>query len=170
MRRRRARRAARALGLRQVHAAAHREPARAARLRARHRSTATDVAELDPVELRRSIGYVIQAVGLFAHMTVAQNVAVVPSLLGWTRDGDRRARRRAAALVGLDPAALSRPPPEPTFGRRGAARRRRARDRCAAARAADGRAVRRRRRARSHRAAARARAHRRASCRRRRSS
>ena len=42
-----------------------------------------DVGELDAVELRRSIGYVIQAVGLFANMTVAQNIAVVPSLLGW---------------------------------------------------------------------------------------
>jgi osmoprotectant transport system ATP-binding protein len=44
-----------------------------------------DVATLDAVELRRSIGYAIQAVGLFAHMTVAENVAVVPSLLGWQR-------------------------------------------------------------------------------------
>lgn len=43
----------------------------------------TDTATLDDVELRRSIGYVIQAVGLFGHMTIAQNVAVVPSLLHW---------------------------------------------------------------------------------------
>jgi osmoprotectant transport system ATP-binding protein len=40
-----------------------------------------DVAAQDAVALRRTIGYVIQAVGLFAHMTVAQNIAVVPSLL-----------------------------------------------------------------------------------------
>ena len=38
----------------------------------------TDVAELDPVELRRRIGYVIQQTGLFPHMTVAQNIACVP--------------------------------------------------------------------------------------------
>ncbi len=55
-----------------------------------------DVAELDAVELRRGIGYVIQAIGLFSHMTVAQNVAVVPSLLGWEPPRHRRPRRRAA--------------------------------------------------------------------------
>lgn len=44
-----------------------------------------DVAGLDPVTLRRSIGYAIQAVGLFSHMTVAQNVGIVPELLGWER-------------------------------------------------------------------------------------
>jgi osmoprotectant transport system ATP-binding protein len=50
-----------------------------------------DVAEVDPIELRRGIGYVIQGVGLFPHMTVAQNVAAVPELLGWPPD--RRAAR-----------------------------------------------------------------------------
>lgn len=45
----------------------------------------TDIATLDPIELRRSIGYAIQATGLFPHMNVAQNIAVVPSLLGWPR-------------------------------------------------------------------------------------
>lgn len=44
-----------------------------------------DLRERDPDELRRGIGYVIQAVGLFPHYTVAQNVAVVPGLLGWER-------------------------------------------------------------------------------------
>ncbi len=43
------------------------------------------VRELDPVELRRGIGYVIQQVGLFPHLTVAENVAMVPRLLGWKR-------------------------------------------------------------------------------------
>jgi len=43
-----------------------------------------DVTGLDPVELRRGIGYVFQGIGLFPHMTVADNVAVVPRLLGWT--------------------------------------------------------------------------------------
>jgi osmoprotectant transport system ATP-binding protein len=63
-----------------------------------------DVTEVDPVLLRRGIGYAIQAVGLFANMTVAQNVAVVPSLLGW--DSRRIAERvdELLALVGLDPA------------------------------------------------------------------
>jgi osmoprotectant transport system ATP-binding protein len=44
------------------------------------------VRELDETELRRGIGYVIQQVGLFPHMTVAENVATVPRLLGWRRD------------------------------------------------------------------------------------
>jgi osmoprotectant transport system ATP-binding protein len=42
-----------------------------------------DVRTADPVELRRGIGYVFQGVGLFPHMTAAENVAVVPRLLGW---------------------------------------------------------------------------------------
>jgi osmoprotectant transport system ATP-binding protein len=62
-----------------------------------------DVTQLDPVELRRSIGYVIQAVGLFANMTVAQNVAVVPSLLGWNRREIGQRVDELLALVGLDP-------------------------------------------------------------------
>jgi osmoprotectant transport system ATP-binding protein len=65
---------------------------------------ATDVGELDPVELRRGIGYVIQAVGLFSNMTVAQNVAVVPSLLGWDRREIAQRVDDLLRLVGLDPA------------------------------------------------------------------
>ena len=42
-----------------------------------------DVTHVDPIELRRSIGYVIQQIGLFPHMTIADNVATVPRLLGW---------------------------------------------------------------------------------------
>jgi osmoprotectant transport system ATP-binding protein len=45
----------------------------------------TSVRALDPTELRRGIGYVIQQVGLFPHMTVAENIATVPRLLGWSR-------------------------------------------------------------------------------------
>ncbi|MFD4601362.1 ATP-binding cassette domain-containing protein [Streptomyces sp. NPDC058464] len=62
-----------------------------------------DVAGVDPVRLRRRIGYVIQQVGLFPHRTVLDNTATVPALLGWKR---ARARDRAAELldlVGLDP-------------------------------------------------------------------
>ena len=43
------------------------------------------ITSQDPVELRRGIGYVIQQVGLFPHMTVAENIAMVPRLLGWKR-------------------------------------------------------------------------------------
>ncbi|MFI0261984.1 ABC transporter ATP-binding protein [Streptomyces sp. NPDC017056] len=62
-----------------------------------------DIATIDPVELRRRIGYVIQQVGLFPHKTVLDNTATVPHLLGWPR---KKARDRAAELldlVGLDP-------------------------------------------------------------------
>jgi osmoprotectant transport system ATP-binding protein len=63
-----------------------------------------DVMALDAVELRRSIGYVIQHVGLFPHWSIADNVATVPRLLGW--DAPRIARRvdELLALVGMDPA------------------------------------------------------------------
>lgn len=63
-----------------------------------------DVTRIDPVELRRSIGYVIQQVGLFPHMTIAQNVATVPKMLGW--DAPRIARRvdELLALVHMEPA------------------------------------------------------------------
>ncbi|HMD01963.1 MAG TPA: ABC transporter ATP-binding protein [Candidatus Baltobacteraceae bacterium] len=62
------------------------------------------VLEGDAESLRRGIGYVIQAVGLFPHMTVAQNVAIVPGLLGW--DASRIAARvdELLDLVRLDPA------------------------------------------------------------------
>ncbi|ADI09050.1 putative ABC transporter ATP-binding protein [Streptomyces bingchenggensis BCW-1] len=62
-----------------------------------------DIAAVDPVKLRRRIGYVIQQVGLFPHKTVLENTATVPALLGWQR---KKARDRAAELldlVGLDP-------------------------------------------------------------------
>src|SRR2546423_10893352 len=63
------------------------------------------VRGMDLTELRRGIGYVIQQVGLFPHMTVEGNVATVPRLLGWDR---RRIRERVGELlelVGLDPDA-----------------------------------------------------------------
>ncbi|MFG2194810.1 ABC transporter ATP-binding protein [Streptomyces sp. NPDC048639] len=62
-----------------------------------------DISTIDPVKLRRRIGYVIQQVGLFPHRTVLDNTATVPHLLGWHR---KKARARAAELldlVGLDP-------------------------------------------------------------------
>jgi len=45
----------------------------------------TDAADRNPVDLRRRIGYVFQRIGLFPHMTVGENVAVVPKLLGWPK-------------------------------------------------------------------------------------
>jgi osmoprotectant transport system ATP-binding protein len=59
------------------------------------------VRSLDPVELRRGIGYVIQQVGLFPHMTVAENVAMVPRLLGWKRTAIRARVDELLDLVDL---------------------------------------------------------------------
>ena len=63
-----------------------------------------DVMQTDPVSLRRSIGYVIQQVGLFPHWSIADNIATVPKLLGW--DDARIAARvdELLALVGMEPA------------------------------------------------------------------
>ncbi len=62
-----------------------------------------DIRSLNVVELRRSIGYVIQQGGLFPHFTVADNVAVVPRLLGWPREKRRQRAEELLALVGLAP-------------------------------------------------------------------
>jgi osmoprotectant transport system ATP-binding protein len=64
-----------------------------------------DVMALPVVELRRRIGYVIQQVGLFPHLTVAENVAVVPRLLRWPEPRVRDRVEELLDLVRLDPAA-----------------------------------------------------------------
>jgi osmoprotectant transport system ATP-binding protein len=61
-----------------------------------------DVTSVDAVLLRRRIGYAIQQVGLLPHMTVAQNVAVVPTLLGWSRERVRDRVDELLSLVHLD--------------------------------------------------------------------
>jgi osmoprotectant transport system ATP-binding protein len=73
----------------------------------------------DPIRLRRGIGYVIQEAGLFPHFTIAQNVALVPTLENW--DSARIAARveELLHLVGLDPAEFSaRRPRELSGGQR----------------------------------------------------
>jgi len=62
-----------------------------------------DVAAWDPIALRRGIGYVIQESGLLPHMTVGDNVALVPRLLGWPEEKRRDRARELLNLVGLDP-------------------------------------------------------------------
>jgi osmoprotectant transport system ATP-binding protein len=57
---------------------------------------------VDPIELRLGIGYVIQAVGLFPHRRIADNIAVVPRALGWDRARIRARVSELAELVGLD--------------------------------------------------------------------
>ncbi|HEX4161997.1 MAG TPA: ATP-binding cassette domain-containing protein, partial [Acidimicrobiales bacterium] len=63
----------------------------------------TDVLKMDPVELRRSIGYVIQQGGLFPHRRVGDNVATVPRLLGWDKKRVDDRVVELLELVGLDP-------------------------------------------------------------------
>jgi osmoprotectant transport system ATP-binding protein len=69
-----------------------------------------DVAAQDPVTLRRGIGYAFQGVGLFPHMTVADNVAVVPRLLGWEPQAVARRVDELLELVGLPVEARGRMP------------------------------------------------------------
>ncbi|HYP01535.1 MAG TPA: ATP-binding cassette domain-containing protein, partial [Pyrinomonadaceae bacterium] len=59
--------------------------------------------EWDAIALRRSMGYVIQEAGLFPHFNVERNVALVPTLEGWTRERVRERVQEMLALVGLDP-------------------------------------------------------------------
>jgi len=62
-----------------------------------------EVGEVDPVALRRRIGYVFQGVGLFPHLTVAENIAVVPRLLDWPPRAIRERVDELLELVGLPP-------------------------------------------------------------------
>jgi osmoprotectant transport system ATP-binding protein len=76
-----------------------------------------DTDGVDPVELRRGIGYVIQQIGLFPNMTVSENIGVVPRLLGWSSDKSRRRAEELLALLALEPAQfLDRYPNELSGG------------------------------------------------------
>lgn len=80
-----------------------------------------DVAQADPVALRRRIGYAIQSVGLFPHMTVEKNVAYVPSIAGMDGWKGQARREKTDALlrqVGLDPALAGRFPSTLSGGQR----------------------------------------------------
>lgn len=78
-----------------------------------------DVTAVDPVALRRRIGYVIQQIGLFPHQTIAQNVATVPKLLGWDEKRIKARSEEMLALVGLEPRQfLSRYPRHLSGGQR----------------------------------------------------
>ncbi len=60
-----------------------------------------DIMDEDPIALRRNIGYAIQHIGLFPHMTVGENIAVVPRLLQWEEDDIRRRAGKLLDMVGL---------------------------------------------------------------------
>jgi osmoprotectant transport system ATP-binding protein len=73
----------------------------------------------DPIRLRRRIGFVIQEVGLFPHLTVEKNVGLVPELEGWEPERIRQRAHELLRLVGLEPETFaSRKPHELSGGQR----------------------------------------------------
>jgi osmoprotectant transport system ATP-binding protein len=78
-----------------------------------------EITDQDPVKLRRTIGYVIQNVGLFPHQSIRTNVGTVPRLLGWNRKRIKDRSDELLELVGLDPARYgNRYPHELSGGQR----------------------------------------------------
>jgi osmoprotectant transport system ATP-binding protein len=76
------------------------------------------IRDLPVVELRRGIGYVIQQIGLFPHMTIGDNVATVPRLLGWPKAKTRERVAELLELVGLEAADAKRYPAQLSGGQR----------------------------------------------------
>ncbi|QAT40685.1 ABC transporter ATP-binding protein [Clostridium sp. JN-9] len=62
-----------------------------------------DISDVDPIELRRGIGYVIQQTGLFPHMTVGENISIVPTLRKWTHKKIMDKTITLLKMVGMDP-------------------------------------------------------------------
>lgn len=78
-----------------------------------------EITAVDPIALRRRIGYVIQNVGLFPHQTVRDNIGTVPKLLGWPKGQIAERTAELLDLVGLDPARYAdRYPHELSGGQR----------------------------------------------------
>jgi osmoprotectant transport system ATP-binding protein len=74
------------------------------------------VRDRDPARLRREIGYVIQAVGLFPHRTIAQNIAAVPQLLGWKKERIQARTTELLELIRLEPELGDRYPAQLSGG------------------------------------------------------
>lgn len=75
-----------------------------------------DVRSMNPVELRRSIGYVIQQIGLMPHMTIKENIVLVPKLLKWTKEEKDKRAKELIKLVDLPESFLERYPAELSGG------------------------------------------------------
>lgn len=75
-----------------------------------------DITRQDPIALRRNVGYVFQGIGLFPHMTVEENVAMVPRLIGWPFQRRRERAHQLLRIVGLDPATYAGRFPEELSG------------------------------------------------------
>ena len=104
-----------------------------------------DVTDVDPVELRRRIGYVIQQIGLFPHQTVGDNIGTVPAPAGLGQDAGPGRGSTSCSSWSASTRRVPRPLPAPALGRPASAGRRGPGPRRRSARAADGRAVRRHR-------------------------
>ncbi|MBY0098261.1 ABC transporter ATP-binding protein [Mesobacillus maritimus] len=65
-----------------------------------------DISKIDPIELRRNIGYVIQSTGLFPHMTIKENLELIPNLKGEDPEAIEKKTEELLELVGLDPKAF----------------------------------------------------------------
>jgi len=77
-----------------------------------------DVRQVDPPQLRRRIGYVIQQVGLFPHRTIGENIATVPELVGWDKQRIRARTSELLDLVGLPAEVVDRYPHQLSGGQR----------------------------------------------------
>lgn len=75
-----------------------------------------DVRNMNPVELRRSIGYVIQQIGLMPHMTIRENIVLVPKLLKWSKEKKDAKAKELIKLVDLPEDYLDRYPSELSGG------------------------------------------------------
>jgi osmoprotectant transport system ATP-binding protein len=76
----------------------------------------SDIGELDPVQLRRNIGYVIQQIGLFPHMTIEENISIVPRLKGEAKGQLKERTEELLSLVGLEPEAYRKRYPHELSG------------------------------------------------------
>jgi len=74
------------------------------------------IKDISPVELRRKIGYVIQQVGLFPHMTIAENIATVPRILGWEKGKIENRVHELLELVELNPKEFAKRYPKQLSG------------------------------------------------------
>jgi len=76
----------------------------------------TDVLKLDADEHRRNVGYVIQQIGLFPHMRIAENIGLVPRMLGWSRRKTAERVEELLEVVGLAPGEYARRYPRELSG------------------------------------------------------
>ena len=76
----------------------------------------TDVLKLDADEHRRNVGYVIQQIGLFPHMRIAENIGLVPRMLGWSRRKTSERVEELLEVVGLPPGEYARRYPRELSG------------------------------------------------------